>query len=146
MLKVSKGKVKGLSPIGSYPLSRADIIECLGDALTELDVDDEYIESIKEKNHEIIDDLLAVKWTTVSRDLGSLDIESNVENIDDGLLSIINDKMETALSRNEAMKDDSFREAIQQYLEEEMPYLMLVVEYTLAESKDSIKVQIKDGN
>lgn len=146
MLKVSKDKVKGLSPIGSHPLSKADIIECLGDALTELDVDDEYIESIKENSLEIIDDLLTVKWTTVSRNLGALDIESNIENIDDELLAIINDKMETALSRNEAMKNDSFKEAIQEYLPDEMPYLMLVVEFTLDEGKDSIKVQIKNGN
>ncbi len=129
ILKVSKGKVKGLAPISVFPYKKANIVDCLADVFMELEIDDEFVEEIRNHGDEIIESLTHVKWLALSRDLSSLDLENGIEFIDDEILGKINDAIGKSLDRESAMKDEAFRDEAIQYLESELPFLMLISEY-----------------
>ncbi len=143
ILKVQKGKVKGLAPIDIVPYKKTNIVDCLADAFMELGIDDEFIEDIRNHEDEIINSSTSVKWLALSRDLSSLDLESGIELIDDQILGRINDAIGKSLDRESAMKDEAFRDEAIQYLESELPFLMLISEYK-QESDTCIRI-IRDA-
>ena len=61
--------------------------------------------------------------------MSSLDLEGGIELIDDQILGRINDAIGKSLDRESAMKDEAFRDEAIQYLESELPFLMLISEY-----------------
>ncbi len=139
MLKVSKGKVKGLAPIGECLYKKADIIDCLAEVLMVLEIDEDYIEEIREQEDEIIEGLTNVKWLTLDRELGALDVASGIELIDDAILKKVNEANGTSLDRETAMKDESFKNKAMWYLESELQNLMIISEYK-QESDTCIRV------
>lgn len=139
MLKVSKGKVKGLAPIEEYPYKKTDIIDCLAEALTELEIDEEYIEEIRNQEDEIIEGTISVKWLAVSRDLSALDLEGGIELIDDEIFKKINEAVGKSLDRESAMKDEAFKKEAMWYLESELRNLMIISEYN-QESDTCIRI------
>ncbi len=143
ILKVSKGKVKGLAPIDVYPYKKTDIVECLANAFMELEIDDEFIEEIRSHEDEIIEGATSVKWLALSRDLSALDLESGIEFIDDQILGTINDAIGASLDRESAMKDRAFRDEAIQYLESELPFLIKISEYK--QESDTCITIIKDA-
>jgi len=129
MLRVSKNKISGLAPIDIYPEKKTDIIECLTEVLTEIDIDDDYIEEIRSHAGEIIDDASSVRWLALTRDLSALDLDCGVDLIDDEIVRKINDAIGKSLDRGSAMKDEAFRNRAVEYLGDELQYLMLISEY-----------------
>ncbi len=87
------------------------------------------VNNIRDQENDIIDSTTEAKWVSVSRNLGDLDLEECIEDIDDGILRSVNEANETSFDRKSAMEDDGFRENVMQFFEDELSYLMLVAEY-----------------
>lgn len=143
MLKVSKGKVKGLAPIDECLGNKTDIIRCLDVVLTELEIEEEYIEEIWDQEEKIIEGLTGVKWLAVSRDLSALDFEGGIELFDDEIFRKINEAIGSSLDRETAMKDEAFKKEAIWYLESELRNLIMISEYK-QESDTCLRI-IKDA-
>lgn len=74
------------------------------------------VNNIRDQENDIIDSTTEAKWVSVSRNLGDLDLEECIEDIDDGILRSVNEANETSFDRKSAMEDDGFRENVMCYL------------------------------
>ena len=121
---------------------KTDIIGCISEALLALDIDEDYIEEIRNQEDEIIEGLISVKWLALSRDLSALDLGNSIELIDEKIFKKVNEAIGKSLDRESAMKNELFKNKAMWYLESEMQNLMLISEYN-QETDTCIKI-IKD--
>ena len=131
-----------MAPIGECLYKKTDIIGCISEALLALDIDEDYIEEIRNQEDEIIEGLISVKWLALSRDLSALDLGNSIELIDEKIFKKVNEAIGKSLDRESAMKNELFKNKAMWYLESEMQNLMLISEYN-QETDTCIKI-IKD--